>query len=517
MTKAEAKWTFWCCFIALAAASFGFITRVITPGQWASELALDATQTGRIFGVGLWPFAVAILVTSLIIDKIGYRIVLAFAWLCLILFVFLSFICTGYRTLWMATFFLAIANGAVEAAINPVIATLYKNEKTKWLNIVHAGWPIGLIAGGIIAIFMDDISWKIKFSLVLIPSMIFGFMLLRAKFPVQERVAAGVSYIEMLKQVGIAGCFIVMVIIVFGVGDFMEITGLRNMIFMAALVVGVTVFFGIKVKAFGKIVYIFLLLIMIPLATTELGIDSWITDIMTPLLGSNAGWLIVYTAFIMMTLRFLAGPIVHKLSPLGLLATCSAIAAISLFALYKAEIFIWIAVAATFYGIGKAFFWPTMMGIVAERFPKGGALAINGIGAMGMLSVGLIGNVFLGNIQDNEFEKGILAYDNNNNTAIHQNYMNEQRNSVFGKYQPLDRNLYEEKKEEVIHTVEKDGETEEITLETIVQNQEAKAKKNALKTASSFPAIMFICFLILIFYFKSIGGYKPEKLAIKKE
>ncbi len=102
---------------------------------------------------------------------------------------------------------------------------------------------------------------------------------------------------------------------------------------------------------------------MIPLATTELGTDSWITELMTPVMqdmGLQPGWVLVYTAFIMMVLRFLAGPIVHRLSPLGLLAVCSAIAIVGLVMLSKTAGFL-IFIAATIYALGKSFFWPTML------------------------------------------------------------------------------------------------------------------------------------------------------------
>ena len=146
---------------------------------------------------------------------------------------------------------------------------------------------------------------------------------------------------------------------------------------------------------------------MIPLATTELGTDSWITDLMTPAmnqLGLQAGWVLVYTSAIMFVLRFFAGPIVHKVSPLGLLAICSGIAAVGLYML-SLSTGAMILVAATIYGLGKTFFWPTMLGVVAERFPKGGALTLNITGGLGMIAAGVIGAGILGFIQDKSVER----------------------------------------------------------------------------------------------------------------
>jgi hypothetical protein len=43
------------------------------------------------------------------------------------------------------------------------------------------------------------------------------------------------------------------------------------------------------------------------------------------------------------------------------------------------------------------------------------------------------------------------------------------------------------------------------------------AKKSAIETVAIFPAIMLVCYLILIFYFKARGGYKPVELSAQRE
>jgi MFS family permease len=240
--------------------------------------------------------------------------------------------------------------------------------------------------------------------------------------------------------------------------------------------------------------FVILLIIMIPLATTELGVDSWVTDLMTPVMGANAGWVLVYTSFIMMVLRFCAGPLVHRLSPLGLLATCSAIAAAGLIFLSKAEAAVAIFLAATAYGVGKTFFWPTMLGIVAERFPRGGSLTLNTIGGVGMLGVGVVGTVLLGNIQDREVDRNLAVQ----YPAVHEQVVGEAKMSVFGSYRP-------------VHEAKLKAASTEAAA-TVHQIQ-AGAKKSALKTVAVFPVFMFLCYLGLILYFKARGGYQAEVLA----
>jgi hypothetical protein len=194
----------------------------------------------------------------------------------------------------------------------------------------------------------------------------------------------------------------------------------------------------------------------------------------------------------MFVLRFFAGPIVHKVSPLGLLAICSAIAAIGLYML-SFSTGVTILVAATIYGLGKTFFWPTMLGVVAERFPKGGALTLNITGGLGMIAAGVIGAGILGFIQDRAIDKNILAYDKANNTSIHTTYVTESKTSFFGDYQALDQSKLATASAEDNNTV--------ATIRDV-------AKKKALRDIVIFPIVMLVSYCILIFYFKSKGGYK---------
>jgi len=198
-------------------------------------------------------------------------------------------------------------------------------------------------------------------------------------------------------------------------------------------------------------------------------------------------------------LRFFAGPIVHRLSPLGLLAVSSVVAAIGLIFLSEAA-GITILVAATIYALGKTFFWPTMLGVVSEQFPQGGALTLNGISAIGMLGVGIVGAVFLGNIQDRSIEQSIADYDQTNNTQLKTDYMSPQ-SGLFGEYYAIDNTALE-------------GATE-ADRSTITEIQ-GDAKKGALSTVAIFPIIMLICYVGLILYFRSRGGYKPVMLDVSE-
>ncbi|MEW4527607.1 MFS transporter [Maioricimonas sp. JC845] len=510
---------FWACFIALIATAFGFIIRALIMDEWGQEFGLTETQKGEIFGVGLWPFAISIVLFSLIVDKIGYGRAMIFAFIAHVISAVVTILTptiaagdsnTAYWMLYTGNFIVALGNGTVEAVINPVVATMFSRQKTKWLNILHAGWPGGLVLGGLLTLGMGDMNWQYKVGLIFIPVIAYGLMMLSCKFPVSERVAAGVSYKAMLQEVGALGCLIVTALIVFEVTRVltgMDLIFSESAAFMAGateqvqlgvkvgITLAITIVYGLIAQSLGRPMFVFLLLIMIPLATTELGTDSWISELMEPemaRLGLAGGWVLVYTSAIMMILRFFAGPIVHKLSPLGLLAASAVVAACGLVFLSKAT-GVTILAAATLYGFGKTFFWPTMLGVVAEQFPKGGALTLNTTGGVGMLGVGVVGAALLGNIQDKTIDDQLAKAD----PALHAEVVDKPERSVFGTYQPLDP--------------AKVDALPEAEQETITEIRDG-AKKSALMTVAIFPVLMFVCYLILIAYFRSKGGYEARVL-----
>jgi hypothetical protein len=219
---------------------------------------------------------------------------------------------------------------------------------------------------------------------------------------------------------------------------------------------------------------------------------------MTPVMGEfglSGGWVLVYTSAIMFVLRFFAGPIVHKISPLGLLASSAAIAFLGLLALSSASEAGAIFMAASLYGVGKTFFWPTMLGVVSERFPKGGALTLNGVSGVGMLSVGLLGTTLLGTVQDKSIDRELAKLD----PQLREQVIDpEVRTSMFGSYYAVDQ-----AKVPGLNDAQK---------ATLAEAQEL-AKKQALRTVAIFPAIMFVAYVGLILYFRTQGGYKPVVIA----
>lgn len=507
---------FWGCFIALITTAFAFITRAFminTAEMWPADFGLDKVQSQTLFGHGIWPFAISIILFSLVIDKIGYRIAMIFSVVCYGVYAVLALQAhaavnlvglegdallaaqkKGLSLLTIGSIILGLGNGTVEAFINPVVATMFNKEKTKWLNILHAGWPGGLVVGGLITLWLGQAAkddWRMLIYIIAIPAFIYMIMLIAAKFPVSERVSGGATYKEMLGEFGMIGAGIAIFLILkqlaltFGFADMYVYIG------TTVAVLG----YGAYCQSLGRPLMIFLCLVMVPLATTELGTDGAITGIMEEpmkLAGYNPLWVLIYTSAIMMVLRFFAGPVVQALTPLGLLAVCATFAIIGLYCLSMTQTFVSIFAAATLYGIAKTYFWPTTLGVVSEQFPKGGALTLNAIAGIGMLTVGIVGGPLIGNMQEDSAKSALET----KKPGVYETVSSEDK-YILGKYTAVNA-----------EKVALLPEAQRGEVETIVKN----AKQSALAKVAVFPAIMLVSYLVLIVYFKSKGGYQPVSL-----
>lgn len=519
----SSRYIFWGCFIALVTTSMAFITRALLLGRFATDFNLDPVETGRLFGAGLWPFAISIILFSLVIDRVGYRKAMVFSFVCYTLYGIMAFMAfsrvhaegltgaelvaaqeAGYRLLWWGSVILGLGNGTVEAFINPVVATLFSKAKTKWLNMLHAGWPGGLVLGGVMTILLGGIvqsgDWRFIIALVLLPAIVYLVLLLRVKFPVSERVASGISYREMLSEFGAIGCFIASYLIVNELLVAFSVTGALAGAVRWGLPLALSVLYGVYCRSLGRPLMIVLLLIMMPLATTELGVDGAITGLMESAMGAagiHAGWVLVYTSAIMMVLRvFSAGFLVGKLGPVGLLLVASLFAAVGLYLMSFAQGLGFIFIAASVYGIGKTFFWPTMLGIVSEQCPKGGALTLNAIAGIGMLTVGAIGSPLVG--------------------LLTASVVNEQIRFDLPQHAEV---LMVEKQFPAFPSITYDS-VEPARVMQLPPEAQATANaiigeksQQALSRVIVFPLTMALAYALLLLWFRSRGGYRPVEIA----
>jgi len=491
-------------FMTLIAAGVGFGVRAGILGEWATQYGFTKVELGTITGGGLVGFGFTIIFFSFLADKLlGYKKLLVLAFVLHVLSVVVTLAATpaftmygkpgAYWCLYVGVFIFALANGVCEAVINPLTATLFPKEKTHYLNILHAGWPGGLIIGGLIgycfsgeAANIMPLRWEITLGLYMVPAIIYGLMIIKEPFPASEADAAGVTFGEMLMQ------------------------------FLSPLL-------------------IFLFIIHAMVGYVELGTDSWITNIMENVIEGNAFLLFIYTSALMFVLRFFAGPIVHKINPIGLLLVCAILGAAGLFWLGSAEAGITIILAATVYGFGKTFFWPTMLGVVGERFPKGGAMTMGVMGGIGMLSAGYLGGPGIGYKQD------YYASEKLEQTApeLYAEYKaGDTKSFLFfpeingldgSKVAVLQDDGEELARREEIETKEEklSDETKELVAwwgqnkpqpEQLEETQEEVKQANiyggrmALKWTAAIPAVMAICYLLLVLYFQMKGGYKAVVL-----
>jgi MFS family permease len=456
-------------FITLIAAGIGFSIRSGILDDWGREFGFTQTELGAITGSGLWGFGLAIVFFSLIADRVGYGPLMCAAFVLHVLSAATTLGATfvfqhhgkeaTYWLLYAGMTLFALANGTCEAVINPLAATLYPNEKTHYLNILHAGWPAGLILGGVLSYLMAErggqvvVRWEIQWLLFLVPVLAYGLLMLGRKFPVSEAKAAGVTFTHMLRE-------------------------------------------------FGQPVLLLLLVLHGLVGYVELGTDSWTANLMTTIANMKGILVLVYTSSIMFALRFFAGPIVHRISPLGLLFCCAVLAMIGLFWLGSSTAGAAVFLAATVYGVGKTFFWPTMLGVVSERFPKGGALTLGAIGAAGVFSGGLLGTTGIGYVQD-YYAAARLTQEA---PALYREYAAPGKKTflVFPPTTGLDGTR--------VGAVLTKSEPELTDPEKTVRSAVIYGGRMSLKWTALVPAIMAAGYLLLILHFKARGGYTQVRL-----
>ena len=360
---------FFASCLALVTTSMVFSIRADILDALAADFQLTKEQVGWAISPAFWGFTISILIGGSLVDFFGMRNLLLLSSggyivaVAAVLFAPLPagpvgpyYSDPGFITLFGAMLLIGLSQGLVEGVINPLCATLYPQEKTHRMNVLHAWWPGGLIVGGLLAFGITKLmaldsgsvsaatatlGWKIKLGTILLPGALYGVLTVGRKFPATERVAAGVSAGEMFREL------------------------LRPL-------------------------FILLWLCMWMTAITELGPDQWVGSLITNLTGMQGILILVYTAGIMFVLRFFGGPLAHRFSPMGLLTGSAVLAAIGLYGLGAAYDPFTAFAAATVFGVGKTYFWPTMLGVTSELFPKGGAATLAIMGGTGNLAVAFI-------------------------------------------------------------------------------------------------------------------------------
>ncbi len=530
LSESDKHKLFWASFLALTAAGVGFVFRVMIPDMWADSFQITLAEVGALTGAALWPIAVTMILFSLLVDKIGYKVSMFFAFTLQTASVILTYMATDVASMKWACLCAGLGHGVVEAVINPLCASIYRDNKSKMLNILHASWPAGIVLGGVAYLLMIDPSaettnWanvKWIFFVMLLPVLAYGVMFLMcSRFPVDERVEANVSMRDMLREFGGLGAFLAATFLAYELIGQIEGAGIMNFgmgdyKLYGCLAIGAIIgtIVGFIVGSPGKLLFFILCLIMVPLATAELATDAWIQTLMKPILGAKfAGWAIVLSAAIMMTLRFFAGIPLKFMSPPTLLLVSSLFSIAGLYALSSvggAMIF----GAFVLYAIGQTFYWPTMLGLVSEQFPKGGAMTLNTVSAMGLLTVGIFGFPFLGAVQDHYTTQAVVAKEADVFASVKAE--NKMFQDMTDPANPIDKPIYTNKNFfGVNYDSVNTGEFAKLLDEdrkAVLNDQLTVTSQSSLKVAAVLPMIMAVAFLLIMIYYAATGGYKPVVL-----
>ena len=344
---------FFLSVIALTTTGIGFSIRGNIAGELQTALfdpidkLRSAEMVATALGIVFLGFACTIAVGSPLLDYIGMGRLLRLSSLCYVvgsgIVIFaqsLQGTMSLYTMVCMGMLIIGIGQGLVETVINPLTASLYTEDKTRRLNTLHAWWPGGIIIGGLLGLAMShlQLNWQIQMAIVVLPAAAFGLMTLGQRFPPTERVAAGVPASGMFKEV------------------------LRPFFLLWFLCMFLT-------------------------AASELAPGQWVDMALTRTVGMKGIWLLVYVSGLMFVMRHFAGPLAHRLSPVGLLWFSCLGAALGLLLLSFARSPVTGLLAATVWGTGVCYMWPTMLGATSERFPRGGALLMGLMGTGGTLSI----------------------------------------------------------------------------------------------------------------------------------
>ena len=336
--------------MALIAAAWVFSLRAAILGDLASTFGLTGEVVGGSIGLAFLAFGISCFLGSPLCDYLGMGRLLALA--CVlhvvstVMLVFSPMLVgsggpgTAATVISISQIIAGLAHGLVEGVINPLAATIYPDNKTHKLNVLHAWWPGGLAMGGLLAVALGSFgaNWQVKYAFVLLPVLIYGFMLIGQKFPPTERMASSVPTSDMIREA-------------------------------------------------TKPAFLILVFAMLFTASMELGPGQWVDAILSKTAGFPGILVLVYVSLLMFGFRFFAGALAHKFSPVGLMFISSIAAGIGLFLLSLANNPVLAILAATVWGMGVCYMWPTMLGITSERFPRGGALAMGIIGAAGSIII----------------------------------------------------------------------------------------------------------------------------------
>ncbi len=528
--------------LSLVATSVSFAVIGASMGPLKTQFMLSNLQIGMIGGANLYGFAITQLIFSPLCDTLGMKRLLQLAFVGHLLGALSMIFAGGFGLLYTGALLISMGNGLVEAACNPLVVALYPNDKSVKLNQFHVWFPGGIVIGGVLSFILDQIgitAWQVKIGLILVPTVIYAFLMFRETFPKTEASAAGVSLSEAFREtlrapvVSVGLLMVGMVIMMLNNMGILQVDAhVVNWLFLGSLVISVVM--GIMAWFAGRKLEVLMLVMLMAMAITassELGPGRWVPAVLES--GGMHGILVLaWINGLMAILRYNAGAFVHRFSPTGTLLISAVLTVVGLYWLSTAASLVMVLPAATVFAFGVCFFWPTMLGFVSERIPKSGAFGLGLMGAVGMAVTGLFTAPQMGAIADQYLHEKLTP------TEV-MTVVSEVKSTFPALIDQAQGPIKDEVRKALddAEAVEKafqaegklpEGTTASALREVIAQggNSDAATKAKAVLNPAdnyggrmAFRAIVpFTALLIIVFGFlywqdKKSGGYKVEKLA----
>jgi len=324
--------------IALIVTAMTFAIRAGILVELGNDFNLNNTQLGWINSMAFWGFPVATIFGGLLYNYFGPKKLLVAAFLSHLVGLVMTIYADGFTTLLISSFLIGFANGSVEAACNPLIADMYSNNRTTMLNKFHVWFPGGIVIGALATNFMNSfgLGWQLKIAIMILPTLIYGYMFFKALFPKSENIDTDTSN---------------------------------------------------NIKSLFTPLFIFVAVCMTLTATTELGTQQWLQPLLEKS-GASPMLILAMVTGIMAVGRYFAGPIVHKLNPIGVLFMSAIVSTVAIYMMSIVDGTMLYG-ASILFAFGVCYFWPTMIGFVSEYMPKTGALGMSLVGGMGMFATGI--------------------------------------------------------------------------------------------------------------------------------
>lgn len=396
MKDVNQKRLFIAACLALLVTAITFAIRAKIEGVFTDVYGLTKEEVGRAFGPAFWGFAVAMFAGGYFIDIVKTKTIVWMAFGMHLVGIVLLLMAKTYLSLFVANVFIGLGNGSVEAACNPLVTTLFPEKKTKMLNRFHVWFPGGIVIGSLLAWFVMDqmqLPWQVLVSLLFIPLALYGFLFFGQAIPETERVATGVTYKEMMRNVGAPVTITLAVIFMILVATNPAISAAVTASYTTPLIIVgiVAVAIIIEGRLVNKITLLFpfIFFCMLLTASTELGTTQWINALLANN-GIHPMIILAVVTGLMAVGRFFAGGLIHRLNPPGVLLGSAIFSVAGLFMLSKSEGAVMTVISAAVFAVGVCYFWPTMIGVASEYVPKSGALGMSILGGAGFVATSMV-------------------------------------------------------------------------------------------------------------------------------